>query len=188
VLRAESAREGVVACLDLGTPELTLDELAARLQRFAQELDLAELGGVRLVRVRALAYGSFFVLAESQGAFPLARMFPAVGDAPGSDFASLPRPPHSRRLLSAWQPETEPGIALYEAREAADELWATYLGQLRERGWTPSSPESAQSAREHAALLSRQGHSALVAVTRQGGASQLLVMPMDAGPGSVAVR
>jgi hypothetical protein len=187
VLRAEHGNEGVVACLDLGSSRLSPEQMLAKLQRFAQALDLAELGGIRLVRARALSHGTFFVLAESQGAVAIANMFPTSGDAPGADPALVPRPPRSRRLLSAWQPQTEPAIAVYEVEQAPDELWASYLGTLHRQGWR-SPAQDEQSAAQHATVLSRDGHAVLVAVTGRGATSQVLVMPTDAGPGSIAVR
>jgi hypothetical protein len=188
VLRAENEREGVVACLDLGTSDLTLDELAQRLSRFSERLDLAELGGVRLVRVQALTHGTFFVVAETQGPVPLAAMFPVEGDAPGLDLAGLPRPAQSRRILSTWLSHGEPAMAAYASQDTVDEAWAAYVTALESQGFRGSSANHAQSGEQHAELFSRAGRSALVVVTPDGPGSQVLLMAMDAGPGAVRVH
>jgi hypothetical protein len=188
VLRAENAQEGVVACLDLGSEQLSMAEFARKLERFSVALDLAELGGVRLVRARALSYGAFFVVAESEGPVPLSAMFPLEGDAPGLDSPDAPRPPGTRRVLAAWQEQGEPALFVYQSHQRVDELWAEYVRELGARGYVPSSLEHAQSAREHAELFAREGHSLLVVFTPEERGTEALIMPLDAGPGSIAVR
>jgi hypothetical protein len=188
VLRAENAGEGVVACLDLGTSAHSLADLTGRLTRFSRELDLAELGGVRMVRVQALEHGSFFVVTESVGSVPLARMFPTAQDAPGIDLAHLPRPRESRRLLSAWQEHGEPALAAYISRLSADELWAEYTESLRAQGWHAGSGAALQSSAQHAALFARHGHHALVTVSHTDDGAELVLMPLESGPGAVVVR
>ena len=187
-LRAENVQQGVLACLDLGSSRLSATELAHKLERFSETLDLAELGGVRMVRAQALEHGTFFVVAESQGSVPLARMFPATGDAPGLDSVEHPRPRGTRRLLSAWQEDQEPALFVYESPRSADALWAEYTRDLEARGWKPSSAEHAHSASQHGELFARAGHALLVVVSPGAQGAQALVMPLDAGPGSIAIR
>jgi hypothetical protein len=181
VLRAEDEREGVVACLGLGAAPLSGDELVARLERFSRRLDLAELGGVTMVRVEARQHGSFFVVAASQGALPLGLMFPSRGDAPGFDPSELPRPPATRRLLSAHQADREPALFVYESGCAPDELWDDYLRTLSARGWSLADPAAGMAAPRHAALVLRGGRSAVVVVEPRKHGARLALLTSTAG-------
>jgi hypothetical protein len=176
VLRAESAREGVVACLAIGATTLSLDEVITRLDHLARHLDLAELGGVLMVRAQARHHGSSFVVAASQGPVPLDVMFPAHADAAGFDPLDPPRPRLTRRLLSAHQVEREPALFVYESQRAPDELWADYLRELAARGWTLANPGAALGGVRQAALLLRAGRSAVVVVEPAGPGARLILL------------
>jgi hypothetical protein len=176
VLRAENDREGVVACLRLGRGTLSGAALVARLARFSESLDLADLGGVSVVRARAHRHGSSFVVAASHGAVPLGAMFPARGDAPGVDPREPLRPHRSRRVLSVHQLEREPALFIYESERSADELWADYTRKLAARGWSPADERVLQSAPHHAALFVRGAHIAVVLLERRSRHSRLVLL------------
>lgn len=189
VLRADSAHEGVVACLQLGKQELTLEQLAQRMGKFSENLDLNELGGVRMVRVTPREHGSFFVVAMSEGSAALTDMFPERGDAPGVDFSRLPRPRQSTRLLSAWQVNGEPAINTYRVQRPVDEVWAEQLDVLAEEGWSPlGTGATMQSLQRHAVMVWRAGEAALVLAQPSDAETLLSLLPLDAGPGLVKVR
>jgi hypothetical protein len=177
VLRLESERAGVVACLELGSEPLGLAELTRRLEQLAQTGDLNRLGPVRMARVEARERGSFFVVAASDGALPLPLMFPDTGDAPGLDLPSAPRPPDARRVLSVWQLGREPRINVYDTSRALDQVWPDYLRSLATRGFSTLS--DSYSAGVRAALLDRQGHSLLVVGTAQRGGASLVLSALD---------
>jgi hypothetical protein len=182
VLRAENEREGVVACFALGAAPLSSATLVRRLERFAEQLDLAELGGVMLVRAEARPQGSFLVMAESQGPAPLQAMFPRRGDAVGADPDDPPRPQATRRLLSVHQADHAPALFVYESGRASDALWADYLAQLARRGWSLADPSAAHAAPRQAALLLRGGRSAVVVVEPAASGARLILL--TSGPGS----
>ncbi len=84
VYRYETKSTGVIACIDTGG-KLVLDDLTARLSRFAKAGDLASLGQLRYAMFRR-STGSTSVLALwTEGTASIFDMFPATGDAPGTD-------------------------------------------------------------------------------------------------------
>lgn len=188
VLRAENAKEGVVACLQLGRAPMTSEQLVERLERFSNTLDLQELGGVRMVRVSPREYGSFFVIAMTEGNVSLRTMFPESGDAPGLDFSLMPRPPRATRLLSAWQVDGEPAINAYRVQGAADDVWAGQLSTLAEHGWELLDPQQAQAGEQYASLFWRAGKTALVVAQPDHKNTLLSILPLDSGPGAISVR
>lgn len=135
VLRVEGEGQGFVACFELGSEPVGVWGALRKLQRFSRALDLAELGGIRMVRAESRTQGSFFVAAWSEGAVPLATMFPAAGDAPGFDLAGIGRPRHARRIFSALQAGREPTIVVYESSMPLAPLLREYAGQLLSAGF-----------------------------------------------------
>jgi hypothetical protein len=177
VLRLESERAGVVACLELGSEPLGVTELTRRLEQLAQDGDLNRLGPVRMARVEARAQGSFFIVAASDGALPLPLMFPETGDAPGLDLPFVPRPPDARRVLSVWQLGRAPRINVYETSRALADVWPAYLRSLSSLGFSTLSDSHDGGMR--AALLDRQGQSLLVVGSAQHGGASLVLSGLD---------
>jgi len=189
ILRAEHGKEGLVACLDLGHAELSLDDLAARLSDFAGDGDLQRLGGVRLLRAEARAQGAFFVTASTEGAVPLWRMFPADGDAPGLDASDVARPVGSRRVLSAWQEQGAPAIHVYETQQAIEALWPKYARELEAAGWKEDAqPSTLTLGAARSTLFMRGGKQVVVTAERQRAKTLIAIMPLDAGPGAARLR
>ena len=147
VLRAESASEGVIACVDTGTP-LSLTDLTSRLQAFAKTGDLNEVGELRYVLARRVDGKTAVLTLWTEGSTPLLKMFPATGDAPGQDPADISRPQGTRRLLSTWENGQAYSITAYTATggRVAD-LVAFYEQDLRARGWAveADAPDSSKA-------------------------------------------
>jgi hypothetical protein len=180
VLRAEHGGQGMVACLDLGEATLGPEEWLRRIERFAATSDLAQLGGLRVVRAQALGDGSFFVAAWNDGSLQLRRMFPKVGDAPGTDFPALPRPQGSRRIFSAWQEQAPSGVNVYASAEKAGPAFEAHMRALEALGWSANDGSFLRSEKSsYAALYQRQGSSVVVQAQPDGAGSLISVLPMD---------
>lgn len=175
VLRAESGRGGLVACFELGPEPIGVRGLLHRLGRLASSLDLTELGGLRVVRVAPRAEGAFFVAAWSEGALPLARMFPARGDAPGFDSALHDRPEDARRTLSVLQQGGEPLVTFYETR--VPRAFARYVERLHARGFARLDDGSDATS----ALLQAHGETLLVVGGQENDARAQLALIALAG-------
>jgi hypothetical protein len=180
VLRIEEERQGLVACLGLGERELTHEELRERIERFADAGDLSVFGGVRVVRLEALEERTFFVATWSEGALPLATMFPERGDSPGSDPAHIPRPAGSRRLLSAWQEDAPSSIHLYLTNRPSDEAFAAFVQALEQHGFTNQDSSSmAGGTLMQGTLFARGTQSIAVHAQLLGAETVLSVLNME---------
>ena len=137
VLRDENADHGYVACLDQGAESVALETLAERATRFQRRLDVSELGDLRYLYVQRGTEKTFFALIWTEGSLPIGEMFPAAGDAPGGDVAEVPRPPGSRRILSAREEGYEESVTSYvDADQNAETLGRFYRGAMAKRGFT----------------------------------------------------
>jgi hypothetical protein len=136
VLRVGDDTRGALACFDVGTPELSLEEFVGRAQRVAETGDFAQLGALRYVSVEGSASGSFFVATFSEGPLSLAKAFPAAGDAPGRDPELVPRPASARRILSAFSPGRDESANVYVSPDqSVEQLARFYRAQLPQRGF-----------------------------------------------------
>jgi hypothetical protein len=116
-------RSGQVACLASPDRDRSFDGFTKRLARFAQKFDLAELGQMRYAVARHDAVGNrtHLLLVWSEGSLSVPALFPAEGDAPGSDSAVAPRPPAAVRVLSAEVPDHPYALRLYDTDRSFQE-------------------------------------------------------------------
>lgn len=115
VLRLDDGERGYVACLDSAGRRFSPDELLQRTRRFLADGDLSHLGELRFAMAERHGARTSYLAMWTEGAFPLGRAFPASGDAPGRDPAGVPRVAGTRRILSAWQADAAPMVAIYRA-------------------------------------------------------------------------
>jgi hypothetical protein len=163
---------------------LALDALRGPLSSSAQPVPAADAAafGLRYVFVRQAADGGSHVLvAWTEGRLELAALFPASGDAAGSDIAGLPRPQAAVRVLSARVPDGSYAFAAYRVAgepDAALERYAAGLAQkgLRlvrlapQRGWIDVAERGRAPSGERALVHSfRQGDRSVIALVRAGG-------------------
>ncbi len=134
ILRKESAREGMLACLDTGGRQ-TATELLARIERFSETGDLDDVGDIRYVFARSTGKKTTVLALWTTGMLPLKSMFLAEGDAPGLDPQGVPKMPGARRVLSAAEKGQPYSISLYELPENAKDPLAWYTHSLSEAGW-----------------------------------------------------
>jgi hypothetical protein len=131
-------RSGQVACLASPDRDRSFDGFTKRLARFAQKFDLAELGQMRYAVARHDAVGNrtHLLLVWSEGSLSVPALFPAEGDAPGSDSAVAPRPPAAVRVLSAEVPDHPYALRLYDTDRSFQEVLDAYDRSMKERGWS----------------------------------------------------
>ncbi|MBX3130045.1 MAG: hypothetical protein KF718_25230 [Polyangiaceae bacterium] len=149
VLRAERGDEGVVACL-VRSPNQAPGGLASRLHRFSETLDLADVGHLRYLFARRTPEGRVLAITVwTDGALRIDALAGAKDfvDAPGRDPEGMPRPPESRRLLSASAERAPHGLFVYESRASADAVLASYQQQLPALGWRAIPVDGVAEAR-----------------------------------------
>lgn len=150
VVDERNSREGTVACFE-GEGVFDFAVLSTRLQQAAKSGRLGSLGRLRLVHARRESEERTAVLSVwSEGELDVPDMFPARGDAPGSDDPELPRPPAARRGLSAIHDQVALPLVAYRSELTLDELQAQYAVLLEQRGFTVDRPPAPAvgSARE----------------------------------------
>lgn len=168
---ARNVEAGYVACLDMGPAPTGLNEIVSRFARFAQTGDLREVGAPRYVLARRIVDGTaskvflFTLWADAQ--FNLYRMLPrSAADAAGTDLDGVPRPPGSRRVLSAQEERRPSGIFLYRVPATSPtELESFYRTELRNVGWRIIERRPGESVRvDGIHMLSAEKESRVVTV------------------------
>lgn len=146
VIREETNGRGMVVCF-VDDPDGATEPLAARLRALAETGDLSKLGHFRYVFAEpssAAGGGTHVVTFWSDSALCLATMFPAEGDAPGTDSAFVPRPEGSRRTLSASVDGYPAAVRIYESRADRAALEQQCDEALRARGFRKIGTSTAQ--------------------------------------------
>jgi hypothetical protein len=135
VLRHEDGERGMLVCFP-GSGGGGLLELGPLLAQLARTGSLAALGPVRYLHVQRTASEHTRVTALwSDAGLDAGAMFPSTGDAPGHDSQLIPRPPESRRLVSA-AAEGVPLLLLHYASHAPRaQLQRFYAAELPARGF-----------------------------------------------------
>lgn len=154
VLREQDDDRGFVACLDLGEEEVDVEGLLDRFEEFEKSLDLAEIGHLRYVYARQGGGTTHFVAFWTQGRFPIREMFPVEGDAPGADPDGVPRPPESRRVLSAYEKGHPQSMTMYVSpSQDAGSLERFYRGEMADEGWTVLETERHRQLEDRPPML-----------------------------------
>jgi hypothetical protein len=174
VLRSEGARGGYVACLDLGVPSISPQDLLGRVRRFLLHRDLAEIGDLRFAWAFRDAAVTRYVAVYTEGPLPLDRLFPTHGDAAGSDLPGVPRPAHARRLLSAYQQDAAPRIASYQTRAAPEIALQAYREQLTAAGVRVDARSATTTGRRF--LATHGAQTTLAFATRSSAGDTLLTL------------
>lgn len=134
VLRRESRKEGLVACLAARDRE---GSLSTRLQRFAETLDLADVGLLRYAYAKRTASGKTHVIvAWTDRAFRLESLAGKPGvDTPGTDVAGGARPRDSLRLLTAMVEGAPYSARVYDSRATTAQVLTGLDGDMEKTGW-----------------------------------------------------
>jgi hypothetical protein len=178
VMRRESPREGLVACVVRDRDADT--SLSQRLSRFTETLDLADVGLFRYAYARVTKSGQTHVVTMwTDGPFRLGSLIAAGdADAPGSDPAGAARPIESVRLLSAQIEGTPHATRIYQSRASGAEVLAGFDGEMPALGWQ-SLPIADSVA--NARAFSRGGVDLLVFAHEDEGGSVVSVVQSSAG-------
>ena len=179
VIRDEKDGRGMVVCFvdEAGDAPLPLAE---RLHALAVTGDLSQLGHFRYVFAEPSAgAGTHVVTLWSDSALALSTMFPAEGDAPGSDSAIAPRPEGSRRTLSASVDGYPAAVRIYESSADRGALERLYDETLAGRGFRKIATRDAQRG---AAYLRADNAEVLVSFVRNERRTTVTIVETKAAP------
>jgi hypothetical protein len=106
-------------------------------------------------------------------ATPLAELFPAEGDSPGSDIAGIARPERSRRTLTAIASSDEHSVRIYESPLPVPDAVRSYDAAMSNLGYvaTASLPD--------ARMYRRDGRSYAVSFNGNSDGSSVTIAPFD---------
>ena len=167
VMRAEANGDGALTCFMDDRPAGVKD-LPARLKAFSESWDLSEFGRFRYVYAGGLESGKTRVRTVwADGAMSLKAMFPAKGDAAGFDSPVIPRPPGSRRILSATSAQVPFGVHIYDSPENKQALRAFYDEQMTSLGWKPVL--GGGDSRDEMGYMADVGHAVYVSFRGKSG-------------------
>ncbi len=168
VLRQDGTGKGFVVCLDSGTKVIHWKEWIKRLSRFVKTGNMSEVGQLRYIYAQQNKKTTTFVTLWNDASLNVWSMFPTTGDAPGFDLADVPRPAHSRRLLSARELGHRQSIHVYGSTLMdGNKLFGFYRDSLPKQGWKLTNDPKRFSRPKHApqVLLAERGNDMLQIVT-----------------------
>jgi len=135
MIRDGNADRGMIVCF-VGERPIALRELTDHLKQFAKTSDLATFGNLRYAYAEKRKDGSTRVVTLwTDGSVKIDEMFPGSGDATGADSQVFPRPPESRRILSAAAEGLSFGLRTYESHRSPEFMRTFYDGWMKEHGF-----------------------------------------------------
>jgi hypothetical protein len=183
---ADDGKSGHLACVTRKDSGGGVKGLFERVLAFAETGDVSAIGDPRYVVARRdEKSGQTHVLAMwTEGSFNIPAMFPDEGDAPGSDSRYVPRPPGSRRVLTAEIADHPYAMRMYDTEKSHAEVLGYYEKQLAPRGFRlnplPAADDAELDLSEHVRAFSKDGV-AVIVVTNVTPAEQTGVTLIEMG-------
>lgn len=179
LVRVDGPDDGVLGCL-LESPSSVKGSLRDTIQEFVRTSDAGVFGDFLVVYAKDQTNGKSHVVASwTRGPLKLLDLFPAHGDAPGSDSALVGRPRGARRILSGSASGEPYAIRIYETAEPPAQLLHSFERDLQTRGWAalPAQPTT-QAAR---ALIHPSGILAMLSASTNAGKTSIVILEMGNG-------
>lgn len=144
-VRSKGDADGAVVCFAKGPK--TKPTTAEAFESFMSTGYLGAFGELRYAYARKNPSGKTLVLTVwTDSEFNIREMIPEEGqDAPGQDFAEVPRVPNAQRVMSAKADGTPYGINVYKARQPAEQSLAFFDREMKAAGWFTYDPEMTES-------------------------------------------
>jgi len=184
ILRNQHAEDGIVACITSRseTPP-PLSELVGHL---TQSLDLGVLGDFVYTYARSAKtkerVQTHVITVWTSGSFRPADMFPATGDAPGTDSTLVGRPARSRRILTSVAVDAPYALRVYESELPLSGALAQLEQGMGPRGFTRLLPSGlAPNTRFYQHL---SGVSLLFTINESQGSQRRVISVVEMGAAS----
>lgn len=162
VFREQAAERGMVVCFVGGPENTSVSGWFTALRRFSSTRDLSAFGRLRYFFAEQSQGQTRVVSLWADTGLNLSKLFPASGDAAGSDSLVLPRPPLARRTLAASAEGLSFAVRTYQSNQALDQTQRFYDDWMTQRGWqVQHDAESGTSS-----YLRQDGFQAFVSLSR----------------------
>jgi hypothetical protein len=135
-IRKESVDKSFIFCI-APDHELTTKEAFGRMSEVAKYGDVGRLGDVRYISVMKDQGGSTVSAMWTHGTMNVSAMFPSVGDAPGEDLGSVPRPDGARRVLTGHIIGAPYGVNVYQVAGKPAAALEAVDAKLQASGYKP---------------------------------------------------
>lgn len=147
-VRAGGKDNGAVTCFVKGPK--TKSTMSEAFEAFMTTGELGAFGELRYAYASRGPSGKTLVLtAWTDSKFNLRDMVPEDGeDAPGEDFAEIPRVPSSVRVMSAKAANMPYGVNVYRTPKSPSETLAFYDAEMTKAGWFMYDPEMTEAEHE----------------------------------------
>lgn len=186
IARVEAEEDGIVGCV-LRSDAGPVAPLSETIREFARTRDASVFGDFLVVYARNQAKDkknpkdkTHVVAVWTHGPFKVLDLFPAQGDAPGSDSVLAGRPREARRILSGAAANEPYGLRIYETTKTPGETLSSFERDMRSRGWTRlAQPPNGVTA---VALQHTSGVLAVLTANPSDGTKSALVL-MEMGRG-----
>lgn len=107
---------------------------------------------------------------------PISELFPAEGDAPGSDLDGIARPENARRTLTAIVGKNEHSVRVYESSSSVETAVSSYDEQMGALGFATTG------SLEDARMYRKDGKSYAASFRATTGGSTIALMPFGSPP------
>lgn len=136
VFREQTPERGLVLCFVAEPNSAAAVNFVDALRRFSKTRDLSAFGRLRYSFAETAEKGATRVVTLwTDAGLNLSSLFPATGDAKGSDSAIVPRPPGARRTLSASADGMPFSVRSYESTQSLAATQAFYDTWMNEHGY-----------------------------------------------------
>ena len=135
IFREQKNGSGMLICFVDGPKNASLSGWLGALRRFSSTRDLSAFGRLRYSFAEESAGKTRVVTLWADTGLNLSTLFPASGDAAGSDSPVLPRPPLARRTLSASAEGLPFSVRSYESSQSPDQMQRFYDAWMSQQGF-----------------------------------------------------
>jgi hypothetical protein len=104
---------------------------------------------------------------------PIEQLWPAEGDAPGSDLSDIPRPKDARRTATIIVGKGEHSVRVYESTLTVDDSVNSYDAQMKTRGFATTGELA------DARMYRKDGRSFVASFRATTAGSTVALMPFD---------
>ena len=170
-LRSQQGDEGFIACVHTGPVVLSDELLARRIGAVAETGELSHLGRFHYTFVARTGRGVRAISVWTGRGFDPMDLFKSAGDAPGLDMPGVPRPPGSRRILSAGEAGESAYLAQFELEGSHVAAIAGFYRGHFARNQVHILADSSSGSSEHSLVVVRGAFLYAVHVTAAGGRS-----------------